>query len=74
MSDNNLESMEEYIEYFCAEMQELGYAAGEVNAFVHDVVEDSKLSELNQEESMEIMDYMKSYLLFAKKCKKVTQN
>ncbi len=61
--------IEEHISNFRLEMQNLGYAKGEVNAFVHDIVEDRVLSELSQEECNEIKDNLTDYLIFAKKCK-----
>lgn len=65
-----MESVEEFISYFMSEMQNLGYAEEEVNAFVHDILEDRQLSELSQEERKEIIDYLDDYLAFGKKCRR----
>ncbi len=54
-----------------AEMQRLGYAEGEVNAFIHDFTGDKKLSELNSKEYEELADYLHSYIRFARKSRNI---
>lgn len=67
-----LMNMEAYISNFRNEMKSLGYVACEVEAFIHDIVEDRRLNKLSQEECDEIIDTFTSYLMFARKCKQVS--
>lgn len=64
--------MVKFLTNFRMEMQSLGYVEGEVNAFIHDIVEDRELSKLSDQEWKEITNHLTSYLAFAKKCKKVS--
>lgn len=69
-----MDSVEKCIASFRVEMQNVGYVAGEVEAFINDIVEGRKLSNLNQQESKDIIDNLNNYLSFAKKCKNTTQH
>lgn len=60
------------IRNFCTQMQSLGYVEGEVNAFVHDIVDDRDVSSLSDNEWEDIEDQLNGYLVFARKCKKVS--
>ncbi|WP_425059318.1 hypothetical protein SCACP_40010 [Sporomusa carbonis] len=51
------------------EMIHLGYAEGEVNAFIHDVIGDKTIASLDSQECEELYDYLSSYVSFAKKSK-----
>lgn len=49
----------------------LGYREGEVNAFIHEASNGTKLQDLSLEQLEEVIDYLESYISFAKKSYKL---
>ncbi|TWH46861.1 hypothetical protein [Sporomusa sp. KB1] len=62
-------AMIEEIDSLKKQMVGLGYVEGEVNAFIHDAIGDKPISKLSNQEYKDLIDYLNSYLLFAKKSK-----
>ena len=51
------------------QMVRLGYATGEVDAWIHHVIGDIPIDQLNSQDCVELIDYLNSYILFAIKAK-----
>lgn len=64
----------EHIQEFREKMVAMGYVEGEVNAFLHDQIEDRKVSDLSEEEAKELIEYMNDYLSFASKSRQLINN
>ncbi|WP_094603688.1 hypothetical protein SPSIL_055410 [Sporomusa silvacetica DSM 10669] len=56
------------------QMLDLGYVEGEVNAFIHDVTGDQAIEKLNKQEYHELIEYLSSYISFARKSKQLVAN
>jgi len=55
-------------------MLDLGYVEGEVNAFIHDVTGDQPIEKLNKHDYQELIEYLGSYVSFARKSKQLVAN
>ena len=51
------------------QMVHLGYTTGEINAWIHHVMGDIPIEQLNDQDCVELIDYLNSYILFAIKAK-----
>jgi len=56
------------------QMLDLGYVEGEVNAFIHDVTGDQPIERLNKQDYQELIEYLSSYISFARKSKQLVMN
>ncbi len=64
----------EQISLLQEQMVNLGYKEGEVNAFIHDVIGDTPINTLNEHEYLELIEYLNSYISFARKSKSLIAN
>jgi hypothetical protein len=53
------------------QMVHLGYATGEVDAWIRHVMGDIPVDQLNDQDSIELIDYLNSYISFARKEKHI---
>ena len=66
--------MDTQIKLLRGEMVSLGYVEGEVNAFIHDVIGNKTIDSLSNQECRELIDYLNSYISFAKKSKSLVNS
>ncbi len=53
------------------QMVNLGYATGEIDAWIRHVIGDIPIDQLNIQDCMELIDNLNSYLLFAQKARQL---
>ncbi|WP_021167552.1 hypothetical protein SOV_18080 [Sporomusa ovata DSM 2662] len=57
-----------------AQLVDLGYREEEVNAFIHDITGDQPIEKLNKQDYQELIEYLGSYISFARKSKQLVVN
>lgn len=54
------------------QMVRLGYANEEIDAWIHHIIGDISIAQLNNQDCVELIDYLNGYIAFARK--KATTN